>query len=449
MQNEKSGNLLLYGIIAGLVVGCLFGVFWIGQRADWARASILATSPDLSGEGLTKEIVKRVTSGHDFKVVSLLGGLFINALRMLVVPLILFSMISGVANLGDVRRVGRAGRLTIVYFLSTTALAVVLGIVLVNLIQPGVGTDVATLDQAAAEHAKSRHFSFYDVVLGLVHPNIVGAMAEMQILPILIFALIFGGILTTLGEKGKTALDVAEACNEAILTFVQLIIWFAPLGVFGLVGSKIGAEVLKGNLGSELSRLAWYVATVLIGLGIHAFVTLPLILALFARRNPLGYFRALSEALLTAFSTASSSATLPVTLECVEKNAKVSPRYASFVCPLGATINMDGTALYESVAVIFVAQGLGHPLDAASQVVIFLTATLAAIGAAGIPEAGLVTMVVVFEAVGLDPIHIGTIVSIDWFLDRCRTTVNVWGDAIGSAVVERLDEKPGKGDCSP
>jgi len=143
--------------------------------------------------------------------------------------------------------------------------------------------------------------------------------------------------------------------------------------------------------------------------------------------------------LLTAFSTASSSATLPVTMECVEEKAGVSAKHASFVCPLGATINMDGTALYESVAVIFVAQALGHPLEASSQIVIFLTATLAAIGAAGIPEAGLVTMVVVFEAVGIDPVHIGSIVSIDWFLDRCRTTVNVWGDAIGSAVVERLD----------
>jgi Na+/H+-dicarboxylate symporter len=436
---KKSDNLLLYGIIAGLVLGCLFGVYWMGNRAESAQSAVLAESPGLSGPELQTAVIDRVTSGHDYKIVELCGELFINALRMLVVPLILFSMITGIANLGDIRHVGRTGRLAVVYFLSTTALSVIAGIILVNLIQPGIGSDVATIDQAAAEHAKSKEFSFYDVLRGMVHPNIVGAMAETQVLPVLIFALVFGAILTTLGEKGKKALEVADACNDAILKFVQLVIWFAPIGVFGLVGSKVGQEVMKGNLGEEISRLAWYVATVIGGLGFHAFVTLPLVLWIFARKNPFLFFRAMSDALLTAFSTASSSATLPVTMESVEKNADVSQKYASFVCPLGATINMDGTALYESVAVIFVAQALGYPLDASAQVIIFLTATLAAIGAAGIPEAGLVTMVIVFEAVGIDPVHIGTLISIDWFLDRCRTTVNVWGDAIGSAVVERLD----------
>ena len=440
MASEKSSNLLLFGIIAGLIAGCLFGIFWVGHRAEVVQSEIRLLSPELTDAEVLKQTIDRVSSGHDFRIVSLLGDLFIRALQMLVVPLILFSMISGVANLGDIRHVGRTGKLSIVYFLSTTAFSVIAGIILVNLIQPGIGSNTGTVDQVAAEHAASTKFSFYDVLLGLVHPNIVEAMAEMKILPILIFALIFGAILTTLGERGRMALQVAEACNEAILKFVQIIIWFAPAGVFGLVGSKIGQEVLKGNLGEEMSRLAWYVFTVLVGLGFHAFVTLPLVLLLFAKRNPFAFLRSMSEALLTAFSTSSSSATLPVTMECAEENAGVSRKYASFVCPLGATINMDGTALYESVAVIFVAQALGHPLEASTQVVIFLTATLAAIGAAGIPEAGLVTMVIVFEAVGLDPIHIGTIVSIDWFLDRCRTTVNVWGDAIGSAVVERMDD---------
>jgi Na+/H+-dicarboxylate symporter len=438
MNSEKSANLLLVGILVGLVLGCLFGIGWIGHKAEFLRADILATSPELSAPEVEDRVVDTIEEGHDFRIVEMLGHLFINALRMLVVPLIVFSMITGIANLGDIRHVGKTGRLAILYFLITTGLSVGIGILLVNLIQPGVGSELVE-NLEMGEYAQSKQFSFYEVIEGFVSPNIVESMAKMDILPILIFSLVFGAILTTLGEKGRNALGFFDACNEAILKFVQLVIWFAPIGVFGLVGSKIGIEVAKGNLGAEMSRLAWYMATVIIGLGIHGFITLPLILVFFGKKNPITYIKALSQALLTAFSTSSSSATLPVTMKCAEERGKVSPKYASFVCPLGATINMDGTALYESVAVIFIAQALGHPLDASAQVVIFFTATLAAIGAAGIPEAGLVTMVVVFEAVGIDPIHIGTLFSIDWFLDRCRTTINVWGDAIGAAVVENLD----------
>jgi len=435
MKSASGSNVLLIGIILGLVLGCVYGIFWIGGLEASTKEAILSESPNLSHDELQSQVMERVTARHDYKVVDTLGELFIKALRMLVIPLVLFSMITGIANLGDIRKVGRIGKLSIVYFMTTTAFSVVVGMILVNLIQPGIGSNVEVMDQAAAQHAAGKEFSFYEVILGMVNPNIVDAMAKTQILPIIIFGLLFGAILTTMGKKGRIVLDVADGCNEAILKFVGLVVSLAPIGVFGLVGSKVGEEILKGNLAAEMGRLSWYVLTVVGGLAIHALVILPLILLIFARRNPLAFFRAGAQALLTAFSTASSSATLPVTLDCVENNAKVSKKHASFVCPLGATINMDGTALYESVAVIFVAQAIGHPIDPGAQVIIFLTATLAAIGAAGIPEAGLVTMVMVFEAVGLDPIHIGTLISIDWFLDRCRTTVNVWGDMIGSAVV--------------
>jgi Na+/H+-dicarboxylate symporter len=436
---KTGGNPLLLGILAGLVMGGLFGVFWVGHRASQAESQILVQTPLLAGPELAKQVALAVTTGHDFRIVKTLGDLFINALRMLVVPLVLFSMITGIANLGDIRHVGRTGRNTLLYFLITTGIAVGLAILLVNLIQPGAGSDVTTLDAAAAERAKSKHFSVYEVITGLVHPNLVQAMANSEVMPLILFGLVFGAILSTLGDKGRLVLQVAEGCNEAILKFVQLVIAFAPLGIFGLVGAKIGQEVLKGNLAQELSRLGKYVLTVELGLVVHGFVILPLTYFLFARKNPLTFIAQCSEALLTAFSTASSSATLPVTLECMEKKAKVSPPLASFVCPLGATVNMNGTALYEAVAAMFVAQAVGHPLGASDQIVIFLTATLAAIGAPGIPEAGLVTMVVVFEAVGLDPVHIGTLISIDWFLDRCRTTINVWGDMVGAAVVETME----------
>jgi Na+/H+-dicarboxylate symporter len=437
---KSGGNFLLFGILCGLIAGALFGIFWIGHRSSVVEASLLSQTPSLAGVELHQKVAETVTSAHDYRIVKTLGDLFINGLRMLVVPLVLFSMITGIANLGDIRHVGRTGWTTMLYFLATTGLAVVLGLILVNLIQPGIGTDVSLIDPAAAERAKSKHFSIYDVITGLVSPNLIQAMVQTDILPIILFGLVFGAILTTLGERGKIVLQLAEGCNEAILKFVQLIVGFAPIGVFGLVGSKVGLEVLKGNLLGEMARLGKYVVTVELGLVIHGFVFLPVILFLFTRRNPLSFIKASSEALMTAFSTASSSATLPVTLECVEKIANVSPRYARFVCPLGATVNMNGTALYEAVAAMFIAQAVGRPMTPGDQIVIFLTATLAAIGAPGIPEAGLVTMVVVFEAVGLDPVHIGTLISIDWFLDRCRTTINVWGDMVGAAVVERMDK---------
>jgi Na+/H+-dicarboxylate symporter len=436
-----SHNALLYGIILGVTAGLLYGVFWIGWQASHQQVLLSAENPQISPNDLQSLVIEKVTSRHDFRIVKLLGELFINALRMLVVPLVLFSMITGIANLGDIRHVGRTGRITLIFFLISTGIAVLLGLVLVNVIQPGVGTDVSQIDQTVAQRAQSKHLSLYDVLTGLVTPNLIEAMVKMDIMPLILFGLVFGAILTTLGERGRLVLQVMEGCNEAVLKFVQLVVSFAPLGIFGLVGAKLGQEVVKGNLITELARLGKYVLTVELGLLINGFVILPCFLFVLTRRNPILFFKASLEALFTAFSSASSSATLPVTLKCVEVNASVAPRYAGFVCPLGATINMNGTALYEAVAAMFVAQAVGTPLGPYDQLIIFLTATLAAIGAPGIPEAGLVTMVVVFQAVGLDPIHIGTLFSIDWFLDRCRTTINVWGDMVGAAIVEKMDSK--------
>ncbi|MHC4473806.1 MAG: dicarboxylate/amino acid:cation symporter, partial [Planctomycetota bacterium] len=248
------------------------------------------------------------------------------------------------------------------------------------------------------------------------------------------------GILTTLGATGKPVLDFFLGANRAVMEMVRLIMWLAPPGIFGLVAGRLGAEGGGEAIWRLVEMLGAYAGTVLAGLGIHSLVILPLILRFVGKRNPLKYAVGVGRALLTAFSTASSSATLPVTIESVVRNNKVSERSSNFVLPLGATVNMDGTALYEAVAVMFIAQAYGIDLGPAEQVIIFLTATLASVGAAGIPEAGLVTMVMVLAAVNIPIGGMALILVIDWFLDRCRTTVNVWGDSVGAAVIDRFEQ---------
>jgi Na+/H+-dicarboxylate symporter len=459
-------------------------------------------------------------SPHAALKFAFLGDIFLNALFMMVVPLVVASMVTGIAKLGHIRQLGSLGGRTIIYYMATTGISVIIGIILVNIIQPGknvnrvqdyhpradykiearpisggsllilqgdnqfnktdytsrfivklLDQDVTGIIDESAEitkhkigitnwydnnenkiepdttgvgvdiRLKDKTFSFVDVLIGLIPRNLFTAMAENNILPLIVFSLLFGGILTTLGPKGKPVIDLFEGLNEAFLKIIRLLMYFAPLGILGLVAARLGKAELatEGGFAAEVARMARYFITVIIGLSIHAaFILIPAIYIL-ARRNSWDYLSKISPALLTAFSTASSSATLPVTIECVEDKNKVSNRTAGFVLPLGATINMDGTALYEAVAAIFIAQVYGIPLDFGSQVIIFLTATLAAIGAAGIPEAGLVTMVIVLNAVGLPTEGIAMILAIDWFLDRCRTTVNVLGDSVGAAVIDRWE----------
>ena len=405
----KNSNVLLYLMLIGIVSGGFCG--WI--------------------------------FGMEMLVVDWIGEMFLNALKMLVIPLIVSSMIVGIAGLGDIRKVGRAGTNTIIYFLSTTGFSVLAGLLIVNIMNPGLGVELTTEipDKVAGKEA----VGITDILKSFVSPNLVQSMAEMDILPVIIFSLIFGGVLTTLGEKGQLVISVFDGINAAIMKIVHLVMCVAPLGVFALVASKLGAAGGGDMFLAELLKIGKFAATVIMGLLFHAVVILPAILYFVAKKNPLTYFKNMSPALTTALSTASSSATLPVTLECVEEENKISRRTTLFVIPLGATVNMDGTALYESIAAIFIAQMVGIHLGFGEQVLVFLTATLAAIGAAGIPEAGLVTMVIVLQAVGLPLEGIGMLLSIDWFLDRLRTSVNVWGDSIGAAVVDRLEEKYAEG----
>ena len=377
--------------------------------------------------------------GKEMLVVEWIGEMFLDTLKMLVIPLIVSSMIVGITGMGDIRKVGKAGTITLIYFLSTSGIAVFAGIIVVNIMQPGLGVELIT--DIPKKVAGKESIGITDILQSFVTPNLFQSMAKMEILPIIMFSLVFGGVLTTLGEKGKLVISVFDGINIAIMKIVHLIMYFAPLGVFALISSKLGAAGGGDLFLAELLKIGKFAATVISGLLIHALITLPAILYFVAKQNPLIYFKNMSGALTTALSTASSAATLPVTIECVEEENKISRRTTLFVIPLGATVNMNGTALYESIAAIFIAQMVGIHLGLGDQVLVFLTATLAAIGAAGIPEAGLVTMVIVLQAVGLPLEGIGMLLSIDWFLDRLRTSVNVWGDSIGAAVVDRLEGK--------
>lgn len=375
--------------------------------------------------------------GESMIAVAWLGELFLTALKMLIVPLVAASIITGVAGLGDVRRLGRMGGLSITYYACTTLIAVSIGLLMANLWQPGVGVDLAS--GSTAPKPEIGDVSITDLILSLVHPNIIDAAANMKLLPIIVFCILFAAALTTLGEKGKPVIAFFEGLNEAMMKMVGWIMIFAPIGVFALISSKLGSAGGGEAFIAQLAGLAKYALAVISGLLTHAAV-LTVLLMLLARRSIVEYLRHMGTALMTAFSTASSSATLPLTLEGV-KAAGVDEKARRFVLPLGATINMDGTALYEAVAVLFIAQAYGIDLSFGQQMLVLVTATMAAIGAAGIPEAGLVTMVIVLEAVGLPLEGIGLILAIDWFLDRCRTTINVFGDSVGAAIVGKLATK--------
>ena len=402
-MTSKTGNIILISMIIGAILGFLGGLYL----------------------------------GDFFLQIQFIGIIFLNALKMVVVPLIVASMIIGVASLGDIRKLGRTAGKTLLYYFITTGVSVIIGIILVNIIRPGEGIENfgAYVPDLVRD---SQQKTLYDVLVGLIPANIFQAAAETKVLPLIVFSLMFGAVLTTIGEKSKPVIDFFDGLNTAIMKLVTYIIYFAPIGVFSLIGGIVAEN--RQSVDELVSGLAYYTLTVILGLLIHALIVLPLLLKMLGKKNPFQFFVNMGQALATAFTTASSSATLPITMECVEDKNGVDSRAAAFVLPLGATINMDGTALYEAVAALFIAQIYGIDLTLGQQMVIFLTATLASIGAAGIPHAGTVTMVFVLSAVGLPLEGIGLIWAVDWFLDRCRTTVNVWGDSIGSAVIGQTKE---------
>jgi Na+/H+-dicarboxylate symporter len=374
----------------------------------------------------------------------LIGTLFINALKMVVVPLITTAIISGLMNVGKGRDLGRMGLKTLLYYMGTSLVAILVGLVVVNLITPGVidGQPARALLGLAADTSETLASiegrgagEFTLILLKMLPPNLVEAAAEGQMLGLIVFSLLFGFFLRTLpGAPGEALRNTIEGIYQVVLSIVMLIIRFAPLGVFGL----IAATVTRTGL-DAIEPLALFFITVLLALGLHMFGTMMLLIKVFARRSPIRHLQAMTPALLTAFSSASSAATLPLTMECVETRSGVSKRTSSFVLPLGATVNMDGTALYECVAAIFIAQAYGLELSLTTQFIIVFTALVTSIGVAAIPAASLVAITVILGVIGLPAEALGLILVTDRVLDMCRTATNVWSDSVCAVLLARSE----------
>lgn len=374
-------------------------------------------------------------------IYAFLGTLFLNALKMIIVPLVTASIISGIANIGDDKGLGRLGGKTLLFYFSSSLLAILVGLVMVNLMQPGVGSalaetlgsDESTAEVLAQVEGKSAA-DVVDVFVRMVPPNIIAAAAEGQMLGLIFFSLLFGYFLS---QSRSPQTDVVRDFWNGLMDIMTLItLWvmkFAPYGVFGLVAKTVA----ETGFASFQPVLLFFV-TVVLALAIHSLVTLPLLLRFVGGISPVKHYRIMSPALLTAFSTASSSATLPLTMERLEE-AGVSQRVRGFVLPLGATVNMDGTALYECVAAIFIAQVFGIELNFVQQFTIVMVALLTSIGVAGIPAASLVAISIILGVIGLPLEGIGLLMITDRILDMMRTSVNVFGDSCAAAVIARTE----------
>lgn len=383
-----------------------------------------------------------------YAVFDFIGTLFLNALKMLIVPLVVSSIIVGIAGIGSGGAFGRLGMKTLLYYLTTSLLAILVGLVIVNMVAPGMvngepAKDLIGLSEHADEVVSKVEGKgtgdLIEVFLRMVPTNVIAAAADGQMLGLIFFSLLFGFFMTKIDEAyAESMYNFWQGLFQVMMKITDWVMKFAPIGVFGLV-----AKVVADTGFSAFVPLAWFFLSVLAGLALHFLVVLPLLLKFVGQVNPLRHYRAMAPALLTAFSTSSSAATLPLTMECVEKNAGVSNRTSSFVLPLGATINMDGTALYECVAAMFIAQAYGIELGFVQQFTIVLMALVTSIGVAAIPSASLVAIAIILAAIGLPVEAIGLILAVDRVLDMCRTSVNVFSDSCGTVIIARLTGEEG------
>uniref|UniRef100_A0AAZ3PFQ8 Amino acid transporter n=1 Tax=Oncorhynchus tshawytscha TaxID=74940 RepID=A0AAZ3PFQ8_ONCTS len=384
------------------------------------------------------------------------GEILMRMLKLVILPLIISSMITGVAAL-DSEVSGKIGLRAVVYYFSTTIIAVILGIVLVMTIKPGVSQEAEHIDRTGTTPNVTTVDTLLDLVRNMFPENllqacfqqvtvinitkdykIVGSYSDgINVLGLIVFCVAFGLVIGKMGERGRILLEFFDALNEATMRLVQIIMCYMPVGILFLIAAKI-IEVEDWEI---FRKMGLYMVTVLSGLAIHSTICLPLIYFAIVRKNPYTFTLGMAQALVTALMISSSSATLPVTFRCAEENLRIDKRITRFVLPVGATINMDGTALYEAVAAIFIAQLNDYSLDVGQIVTISITATVASIGAAGVPNAGLVTMVIVLTAVGLPANDVTLIVAVDWLLDRFRTMINVLGDAYGAGIVQKLSRR--------
>ena len=371
-----------------------------------------------------------------------LGTLFIRLLKMVIVPLIVTSIVSGVSAVGGGRSLGRLFGKTMGYYILSSTLAILAGLVMVNLIQPGVGANIAGTETATIPEL-STPSSPVELLLDIVPENVVAAAAKPNMLAMIFFSILMGMSIAGLPDKPRDFLiQLFDAAFQAMMRLTSGVIRFAPIGVFGLITRVVGTSGLE-----SFRALGLYMATIAFGLTFHLLVTLPLLLLVLGRIRPRIHFRNMAEPMAMAFSTSSSGATLPVTLNAVENKVGVSNRISSFVLPMGATVNMDGTALYECAGVLFIAQVLGVDLSLGQQAVVVITALLASIGAAAVPSAGLVIIFIVLEAVNLRgpevEVLVGAMLAVDRPLDMYRTVVNVFSDSCGAAIIARSEGETG------
>ncbi|XP_007441016.1 excitatory amino acid transporter 5-like [Python bivittatus] len=472
---------------------------WKRVQAFWSRNGLLTLSMLSVVTGCLVGFLLRILelSHLEKQYFSFPGELLMRMLKMLILPLITSSLMSGLATM-DSRVCGKMGLLTITYYLWTTFMAVTTGIILVTSIHPGAAaqkeehsTGKVVLSSADAlldlirnmfpSNLVEASFQQYRTILVPVvkssgvpkksstslsfiylvpdpgnpeiqHPVLLeitpspeitykalpGSNNEMNVLGIVLFSATIGLLLGKMGERGAPLVNVCQCLNEAVMKIVAMATWYFPFGIVFLIAGKI-LEMENPALTGK--KLGLYAMTVVIGLAIHGLCFLPLLFVLFTRKNPFSFIRGILQALLIALATSSSSATLPITLRCLLENNRIDKRIARFVLPVGATINMDGTALYEAVAAIFIAQVNEYDLDLGQLITISITATAASIGAAGIPQSGLVTMVIVLTSVGLPTEDITLIIAIDWALDRLRTMTNVLGDALATGIIAHIFRK--------
>ncbi|MCH9015176.1 MAG: dicarboxylate/amino acid:cation symporter [Gemmatimonadetes bacterium] len=414
----KLHNKILIGLIAGAVVG-------VGANFISAK----------TGSTAAVDLVRRIEP---------VGTAFIRLIMMIVVPLVVASLMLGAASLGNLATLGRIGSKTVAYYMATTAIAVSIGLVLSNIVRPGAGLSQEAQTQLLAEFggdADSRIQlareapGLIQVFLDMIPRNPIAAAANGDMLPLIVFTLLFGAATAALPEdKKRPLIQFFDGINEVAMTIIKWIMVLAPYAVFALIAAitaRFGWDILKS--------LLIYSLTVVAGLLFHAMVTYGFVIRGFLGLSVTGFFARIREAQILAFSTSSSNATLPVTMRVAKENVGISNRVSSFVLPLGATINMDGTALYQGVAVMFIAQVFGIDLSIWQQLTVVLTATLASVGAAGVPSAGIITLTLVLVQAGVPETGIALILGVDRILDMCRTAVNVTGDVTAAAFVARLE----------
>ncbi|MBM7703187.1 dicarboxylate/amino acid:cation symporter [Metabacillus iocasae] len=362
-----------------------------------------------------------------------LGQIFLSLIKMLVVPIVFFSITLGVAGLGDPKKLGRIGAKTIGYFLSTTTVAIIIGLVLAFAIKPGT---VGTFDTTNAEFEAKEAPPVSETLLNIIPSNPIQAFAEGNMLQIIVFSIFVGLGITMLGKKTKGLYDVIDQGNELMMYLVNLIMKFAPYGTFGLIATAVGSQGLDA-----MKAMGLYMFVVVLALFIHVIVTYGGSIFFLAKRNPIEFFKEFSPAMTVAFSTSSSSATLPVSMNVAQKRLRVPEQISSFVQPLGATINMDGTAIMQGVATVFIAQVYGVDLTLTMLITVVLTAVLASIGTAGVPGVGLIMLAMVLSSVNLPVEGIALIIGIDRLLDMTRTAVNITGDAACAVIVAESEAK--------